>query len=136
FPNDKKRGISLKWLKGAKGLPVVLKTSAFDVHAIPRARIGFEKLTAEITSLQDKINSLTQEMSDILSRAAEAELKALELEAELLDADNLIGELRDEIEEAKEASSSKIRSRVSPAKVEAKEKDRYSFLSYVKRLFV
>ena len=48
FPDDKKRGISLKWIKGSKGLPVVLKTSAYDVHAIPRARIGFEKLTTEM----------------------------------------------------------------------------------------
>ncbi len=48
FPDDKKRGISLKWIKGAKGLPVVLKTSAFDAAAIPRGRIGFEKLSAEM----------------------------------------------------------------------------------------
>ena len=48
FPDDKKRGISLKWIKGSKGLPIVLKTSAYDVHAIPRPRIGFEKLTAEM----------------------------------------------------------------------------------------
>ena len=34
FPDDKKRGISLKWIKGAKGLPVVLKTSAFDAAAL------------------------------------------------------------------------------------------------------
>ena len=48
FPDDKKRGLSLKWIKGSKGLPVVLKTSAFDVHAVPRARIGFDKLTSEM----------------------------------------------------------------------------------------
>ena len=39
FPDDKKLGITLKWLKGAKGLPIVLKTSAFDVKAIARPRI-------------------------------------------------------------------------------------------------
>ena len=48
FPSDKKRGLDLKWLKGARGLPVVLNTSAFDVHAIPRPRIGFDRLTAQM----------------------------------------------------------------------------------------
>ena len=48
FPDDKKLGLDLKWLKGSNGLPVVLKPSAFDVSAIPRPRIGFEKLTAQM----------------------------------------------------------------------------------------
>ena len=48
FPNDKKIGITLKWIKGAKGLPVVLKTSAYDVHSIPRPRIGFDRLSADM----------------------------------------------------------------------------------------
>lgn len=48
FPNNKKLGLKLDWLKGASGLPVVLKPSAFDVKAIPRPRIGFEKLSAEM----------------------------------------------------------------------------------------
>ena len=69
FPNDKKRGISLKWLKGAKGLPVVLKTSAFDVHAIPRARIGFDKLTAEMPYFKESTyidEELCQELNLVL----------------------------------------------------------------------
>ena len=48
FPANKKRGLTLSWIKGSKGLPVVLKTSAFDAHAIPRPRIGFNKLTTEM----------------------------------------------------------------------------------------
>lgn len=48
FPNDKKLGLELKWIKGSKGLPIVLKVSAFDAHAIPRPRIGFDKLSAEM----------------------------------------------------------------------------------------
>ena len=39
FPNQKKLGLNLSWLKGSNGLPVVLKPSAFDVAAIPRPRI-------------------------------------------------------------------------------------------------
>ena len=45
FPADKKLGLRLDWIKGAKGLPVVLKPSAFDVGAIPRPRVGFDKLS-------------------------------------------------------------------------------------------
>ena len=48
FPNDKKRGLTLKWLKGASGQPIVLKTSAFDAAAVPRPRIGFDKLSADM----------------------------------------------------------------------------------------
>ena len=75
FPNDKKRGISLKWLKGAKGLPVVLKTSAFDVHAIPRARIGFEKLTAEMPYFKESTyidEELRQELNLVLETGNQA----------------------------------------------------------------
>ena len=52
WPDAKKLGIDLSWFKGASGLPVVLKPSAFDVNAIPRPRIGFEKLSA-LASDQD-----------------------------------------------------------------------------------
>ena len=44
FPSQQKPGLDLKWIKGSKGLPVVLKESAFDVAAIPRPRLGFERL--------------------------------------------------------------------------------------------
>lgn len=75
FPDDKKRGISLKWLKGAKGLPIVLKTSAFDVHAIPRPRIGFEKLTAEMPYFKESTyidEELRQELNLVLETGNQA----------------------------------------------------------------
>ncbi len=75
FPDDKKRGISLKWLKGARGLPVVLKTSAFDVHAIPRPRIGFEKLTAEMPYFKESTyidEELRQELNLVLETGNQA----------------------------------------------------------------
>lgn len=75
FPNDKKRGISLKWIKGSKGLPVVLKTSAFDVHAIPRPRIGFEKLTAEMPYFKESTyidEELRQELNMVLETGNQA----------------------------------------------------------------
>lgn len=69
FPVDKKRGLSLNWLKGAKGLPVVLKTSAFDAYAVPRPRIGFEKLTAEMPFFKESTyidEELRQELNMVL----------------------------------------------------------------------
>ena len=75
FPSDKKRGISLKWLKGAKGLPIVLNTSAFDVHAVPRARIGFEKLTAEMPYFKESMyidEELRQELNMVLETGNQA----------------------------------------------------------------
>lgn len=75
FPDDKKRGISLKWIKGSKGLPIVLKTSAFDVHAIPRARIGFEKLTAEMPYFKESTyidEELRQELNLVLETGNQA----------------------------------------------------------------
>ena len=75
FPDDKKRGISLKWIKGAKGLPVVLKTSAFDAAAIPRARIGFEKLSAEMPYFKESTyidEELRQELNLVLETGNQA----------------------------------------------------------------
>lgn len=75
FPDDKKRGISLKWIKGSRGLPVVLKTSAFDAHAIPRARIGFEKLTAEMPYFKESTyidEELRQELNLVLETGNQA----------------------------------------------------------------
>lgn len=75
FPDDKKRGITLKWIKGSKGLPVVLKTSAFDVHAIPRPRIGFTKLTSEMPYFKESTyidEELRQELNLVLETGNQA----------------------------------------------------------------
>lgn len=80
FPNNKKQGISLKWLKGAKGLPIVLKTSAFDVHAIPRPRIGFEKLTAEMPFFKESMyidEELRQELNMVLETGNSAYIESV-----------------------------------------------------------
>lgn len=75
FPDDKKRGLSLKWIRGSRGLPVVLKTSAYDVHAIPRARIGFDKLTAEMPYFKESTyidEELRQELNMVLETGNQA----------------------------------------------------------------
>lgn len=69
FPNDKKLGLDLSYIKGSSGLPIVLKASAFDTKAIPRGRIGFEKLTAEMPFFKESMyvdEKLRQELNMVL----------------------------------------------------------------------
>lgn len=75
FPNDKKLGLDLKWLKGSNGLPVVLKPSAFDVAAIPRPRIGFEKLSAEMPFFKES-KYIDEELRQELNKVIESNNQA------------------------------------------------------------
>ena len=80
FPDDKKLGLDLKWLKGSNGLPVVLKASAFDVAAIPRARIGFEKLSAEMPFFKESKyidEELRQELNKVIESNNQAYVDAV-----------------------------------------------------------
>lgn len=75
FPDDKKRGLSLQWIKGSRGLPVVLKTSAFDTFAVPRPRIGFDKLTAEMPYFKESTyidEELRQDLNLVLETGNQA----------------------------------------------------------------
>lgn len=68
FPNNKKLGLDLKWIKGSNGTPVVLKLSAFDVGVIPRDRIGFDKLSAEMPFFKESTyidEALRQELNKV-----------------------------------------------------------------------
>lgn len=80
FPDDKKLGLDLKWLKGSNGLPVVLKASAFDVAAIPRPRIGFEKLSAEMPFFKESKyidEELRQELNKVIESNNQAYVDAV-----------------------------------------------------------
>lgn len=69
FPSDKKLGLDLSWIKGAKGLPIVLNPSTFDVKAKPRARIGFDKLTTDMPFFKESTyidEKLRQELNKVL----------------------------------------------------------------------
>ena len=69
FPNQKKLGLTLSWLKGKKGLPVALKLSAFDVKAIPRQRIGMEKLSTDMPFFKESMyvdEELRQELNKVM----------------------------------------------------------------------
>lgn len=94
FPNQQKLGLDLKWLKGSKGLPVVLKLSAFDAQAVPRARIGFEKVSAEMPFFKESMyidEELRQELNKVLESGNQAYIDAVmnrifDDEATLIDA--------------------------------------------------
>lgn len=80
FPDDKKRGIKLEWLKGARGLPVVLKTSAFDASAVPRGRIGFDKLAAEMPYFKESTyidEEMRQELNMVLETGNQTYIDAV-----------------------------------------------------------
>lgn len=69
FPSQQKLGLDLKWIKGSKGLPVVLKESAFDVAAIPRPRLGFERLSTEMPFFKESMyidEELRQELNKVI----------------------------------------------------------------------
>ena len=55
FPNKKKLGMDLSWIKGSKGNPVVLSPAAFDTKAKLRNRIGFDKLSAEMPFFRESM---------------------------------------------------------------------------------
>lgn len=80
FPDEKQRGITRKWIKGSKGLPVVLKTSAFDAHAIPRDRIGFNKLSAELPYFKESTyidEEMRQELNMVLETGNQAYIDSI-----------------------------------------------------------
>lgn len=82
FPNMKQRGITSKWIKGSKGLPVVLSTSAFDAHAIPRGRIGFDKLSADMPYFKESMyidEELRQELNLVLETGNQAYIESVML---------------------------------------------------------
>ena len=80
FPADKKLGLRLDWIKGAKGLPIVLKPSAFDVGAVPRPRIGFDKLSAQMPFFKESSyidEELRQELNMVMETRNQAYIDAV-----------------------------------------------------------
>lgn len=55
FPVNKKLGLDLKWIKGSKGIPVALKSSAFDAKAELRDRIGFADFNTEMPFFKESM---------------------------------------------------------------------------------
>lgn len=70
FPSSQKLGLDLKWIKGSQGLPIVLKPSAYDVVALKRDRIGFEKVSTEMPFFKESM-MIDEEMRQQLNMVLE-----------------------------------------------------------------
>ncbi len=70
FPAQQKLGLDIKWIKGSKGLPIVLLPSSYDVKAKKRDRIGFEKLTAQMPFFKES-TSIDEEQRQQLNMVLE-----------------------------------------------------------------
>lgn len=69
FDERQKLGLDLKWIKGSQGLPIVLKPSAYDVAAMKRDRIGFEKVATEMPFFKESMmidEELRQQLNMVL----------------------------------------------------------------------
>lgn len=66
FPNKKKAGLDLSFIKGSKGLPVSLMPSAFDTKATFRDRIGFEKLETEMPFFREGFKIKERDRQELL----------------------------------------------------------------------
>ena len=66
FPAKKQAGLDLKWIKGAKGVPISLMPTAFDAKATFRDRIGVEKLETEMPFFREGFKIKERDRQDIL----------------------------------------------------------------------
>lgn len=65
FPSKKQLGLDLSWIKGANGLPAILKPSAFDTKATLRDRIGFEKIETEMPFFKESMKIGEKERQEL-----------------------------------------------------------------------
>lgn len=75
FPDKKKMGLDLSWIKGSKGVPVVLAPAAFDTKAKLRNRIGFDKLSAKMPFFKEGLlidEAMRQELNIALQTKNQA----------------------------------------------------------------
>lgn len=80
FPSLQQLGSDVSWLKGSNAIPKVLKLSAFDVEAVPRERIGFSTMHAEMPFFKESMyidEKLRQELNRVLETGNRAYIDAV-----------------------------------------------------------
>lgn len=80
FPSQQKLGLDLKWIKGSQGLPVVLLPSAYDVAAMKRDRIGFDKVSMEMPFFKESMmidEELRQQLNMVLETGNQAYIDSI-----------------------------------------------------------
>ena len=55
FPPQKKAGLDLKWIRGAKGLPVSLMPSTFDAKSTFRDRVGISMIETQMCFFRESM---------------------------------------------------------------------------------
>lgn len=66
FPTKKKMGIDLKWIKGHKGVGVVLAPSAYDALATIRPREGFTLMTEEMPLFRESMKVSEKDEAELM----------------------------------------------------------------------
>lgn len=80
WDSQQKLGLDLKWIKGSKGLPVVLMPSAYDVAALKIDRIGFEKVSTEMPFFKNSVGideELRQQLNMVLESGNQTYIDAI-----------------------------------------------------------
>ncbi len=79
FPNMKKVGLDLAWIKGARRAPVSLSLSAFDADVLPLKRGEVERLATEMPFFKNeyRIDEKTRQELLILTQAGNAGANAI-----------------------------------------------------------
>ena len=72
FPRKKKMGLDLKWIKGYKGLPAMLKPSAFDTKSTGRGKIKMQDVRTEMPYFKEHVMVDEEDEQEIL-RVQEAD---------------------------------------------------------------
>lgn len=67
FGTDKRQGLTLRWIKGSKGLPVALKGSNFDAQAPLRDGIGFADIQNEMPFFRESYMVTEREEQDYMN---------------------------------------------------------------------
>lgn len=80
FPAKQKSGLNLKWIKGSKGLPVILQPSAFDSVAPIRSRQGLDIIDTEMAYFKEAMIVKEQDKQDF-----ETVVESAPLAREILD---------------------------------------------------
>lgn len=65
FPAKKQLGLDLSWFKGSKGVPVMLRPSAFDAVARVRDRIGITKIETSMPFFRERMLINEKERQEI-----------------------------------------------------------------------
>lgn len=80
WPDTKQLGLELGWLKGSKGLPVVLKPSAYDAVAMKRDRIGFKEVKTSMPFFKESMyvdEEFRQQLNMVLQTGNRAYIDAI-----------------------------------------------------------